>query len=92
MTGRVVLVDDSDIVRSRVRESLSSVAGVEIVGEAIDVDSALRAVREQRPDIVVLDLLMPGGGGTLVLEGMQREDGRPVVIVFSNSPYPEYRA
>lgn len=92
MTGRVLLVDDSDIVRYRVRESLSSLAGVEIVGEAVDVDSALRAMREQQPDIVVLDLLMPGGGGTRILEGMQREDGRPVVIVFTSLPYPEYRA
>jgi DNA-binding NarL/FixJ family response regulator len=91
MTGRVLLVDDSDIVRSRVRESLLSIAGVEIVDEAIDVESALRAMRERQPDIVVLDLLLPGGGGTQVLEGMRRENGRPVVIVFTNFPYPEYR-
>lgn len=91
MTGRVLLVDDSEIIRSRVRDSLSSMPGVEIVGEATDADSALRGLSDRRPDIVVLDLMLPGGGGTRVLEGMTKANGRPVVIVFTNFPYPEYR-
>ncbi len=91
MTGRVLLVDDSEVIRSRVRARLSSVAGVEVLGEATDAESALRELTERQPDIVVLDLLMPGGGGTRVLEGMTKTSGRPVVIVFTNFPYPEYR-
>jgi DNA-binding NarL/FixJ family response regulator len=91
MTGRVLLVDDSDIIRSRVRASLSSIAGVEIVAEATDADSALRELSHRQPDIMVLDLMLPGGGGTRVLERMARSKDRPVVIVFTNFPYPEYR-
>src|SRR5262245_10803167 len=62
---RVVLVDDHGMVRSGVRAELGSL--VEIVGEAADVDGAVEVVRRTTPDVVLLDVHLPGGGGVEVL-------------------------
>jgi DNA-binding NarL/FixJ family response regulator len=64
-TRRVVLVDDHGMFRSGVRAELGS--HVEIVGEAADVDSAVEVVRRTTPDVVLLDVHLPGGGGVEVL-------------------------
>jgi DNA-binding NarL/FixJ family response regulator len=61
----VVVVDDHAMFRAGVR---SEIAGeVRVVGEAGDVDEAVRVVIEQTPDVVLLDVHLPGGGGTEVL-------------------------
>jgi DNA-binding NarL/FixJ family response regulator len=62
---RVVLVDDHGMFRSGVRTELGS--QVEVVGEAADVDSAVDVVRRTTPDVVLLDVHLPGGGGVEVL-------------------------
>lgn len=59
---RVVLVDDHSIFRSGLRSDLDN--SVVIVGEAVDVPTALAMVAETRPDVVLLDVHLPGGGGT----------------------------
>ena len=61
MTIRLVLVDDHAMVRSGVRTELSAEADIEVVGEAADVDTAVAVVLEQRPDVVLLDVHLPGG-------------------------------
>ena len=63
---RVALVDDHAMFRTGVRAELEK-AGVEVVAEAEDVDSAVRAIETHRPDVVLLDVHMPGGGGVEVL-------------------------
>jgi DNA-binding NarL/FixJ family response regulator len=73
MTGglepvRVVLVDDHTLVRSGVRAELRD--GVEVVGEAGDVDEAVRVIVAVRPDVVLLDVHLPGGGGAEVIRGV----------------------
>jgi DNA-binding NarL/FixJ family response regulator len=68
---RVLIVDDHAMFRGGVRAELTSetarAAGVEIVGEAADVDSAVAAVVAHRPDVVLLDVHLPGGGGAEVM-------------------------
>lgn len=68
---RVVLVDDHRLLRSGVRAELG--AGVEVVGEAGDVDEAVAAVRSLRPDVVLLDVHLPGGGGAEVIRALRDE-------------------
>ena len=63
---KVALVDDHAMFRTGVRAELEK-AGVEVVAEADDVDSAVRAIEAHRPDVVLLDVHMPGGGGLEVL-------------------------
>ena len=62
---RVLIVDDHALFRAGVRESLG--AGVEVVGECGDVEQAVRAINELEPDVVLLDVHMPDGGGVEVI-------------------------
>lgn len=79
---RVVLVDDHRMFRSGVRAELGT--DVTVVGEAADVDTAIAVVREHRPDVVLLDVHLPGGsgnGGSDVVRGCVGVDalgGAPV--------------
>lgn len=69
MTGRlrVAIVDDHAMFRTGVRTELERSAAVEVVGEAEDVDTAIELVRSTTPDVVLLDVHMPGGGGGEVI-------------------------
>ncbi|MDQ1682958.1 MAG: hypothetical protein QOG52_595 [Frankiaceae bacterium] len=68
---RVVLVDDHGLVRSGVRVEISG--AVDVVGEAGTVPEAIEVIRRTKPDVVLLDVHMPGGGGRAVLETIARE-------------------
>jgi DNA-binding NarL/FixJ family response regulator len=61
----VVLVDDHQMFRTGVKAELG--AGIEVVGEAFDVDSAVSVIKEAGPEVVLLDVHLPGGGGIEVL-------------------------
>ena len=66
---RVFLVDDHAMVRAGVRAELGDV--VEVVGEAADVATAVTGIRTTTPDVVLLDVHLPGGGGHAVLESLR---------------------
>ena len=71
MTGRtvrIVLVDDHRLFRAGVRTELGDT--VDVVGEADTVKSAIELIRERQPDVVLLDVHMPGGGGRAVLDAV----------------------
>lgn len=84
-TGRitVLLVDDHAVVRAGYRRLLEGSEGIEVTGEAADVDSALAMVAAQRPDVVVLDLAMPTGSGIEVLRRLRSLADGPRVLMFS---------
>lgn len=65
---RVLVVDDHPVVRQGLRAFLSTLEGMEIVGEAADGEEAVRKLRHLRPDVALLDLVMPGTDGLAVLE------------------------
>jgi DNA-binding NarL/FixJ family response regulator len=77
---RVVLADDHPIWRDGVRSDLGS--GFEVVAEASSADEAIAAIREHRPDLVVCDLQMPGGGGIAVAKACG-EEARIVILTVS---------
>jgi DNA-binding NarL/FixJ family response regulator len=60
---RVLVVDDEPLVRAGLRLVLDPARGIEIVGEAADGIAGARAARELRPDVVLMDVRMPGGNG-----------------------------
>ena len=68
MKPRVFLVDDHRLVLSGVRAELGD--AVDVVGEASEVDAAIEMIGERTPDVVLLDVHMPGGGGRAVIEGV----------------------
>jgi DNA-binding NarL/FixJ family response regulator len=65
MKPSVVIVDDHEIFRSGVRAELEGL--VEVLGDAGSVEEAVRLISERRPDVVLLDVHMPGGGGVEVI-------------------------
>lgn len=82
----VVLVDDHDLLRAGARSELEGLA--DVVGEAADVDSALTVILESRPDVVLLDVHMPDGGGVEVLRRLATEapDTRCLALSVSDDP------
>src|SRR5215218_2264058 len=83
---RVVLVDDHRMFRSGVRAELGD--AVEVVGEAEDADQAITVIRATRPDVVLLDVHLPGGGGRAVLAALVAElpDVRFLALSVSDAP------
>ncbi|MDH6225460.1 MULTISPECIES: LuxR C-terminal-related transcriptional regulator [Streptomyces] len=80
---RVVLVDDHRMFRTGVRAEIGETerTGVEVVGEAADVDQAVEVITATRPEVVLLDVHLPGGGGVEVLRrcaGLAADPERPV--------------
>ena len=88
---RVFIADDSELVRERLKELLSEISEVEIIGEAGDGEEAIKGILELHPDVVILDIRMPGGNGIDVLQAIKRGDPAPTVIMLTNYPYPQYR-
>lgn len=83
---RLVLADDHRLVRAGIRMLLESVPGWRVVAEAGDGDAALRQVLDHRPDVLVLDLAMPGRPSLgLLPELNRRAPGTRVVIVTMQS-------
>ncbi len=79
MSARVLIVDDEAPARRRLRAQLAKEAGVLVVGEAGSGPEAVEAIRAQRPDLVFLDVQMPGMNGFEVLEKVGA-DAAPVVV------------
>ncbi len=75
MTYRVFLVDDHGVFRSGVKAELAREAGIDVTGEAGTVADAVRGILTSGPDVVLLDVHMPGGGAVAVLRGVS--DGAP---------------
>ena len=85
MAVRVVVVDDHPVVRDIVKMACDAALGIEVVGEAQDGESALDLCRELRPDVLVLDIVLPGIDGFEVARRLSA-DGQgpaPKVLVIS---------
>jgi DNA-binding NarL/FixJ family response regulator len=82
---RVVLVDDHSMFRSGVRAELATDSGVEIVGEAGGVGEAVAVIGRTKPDVVLLDVHMPDGGGKAVLEQVKNSDVRFLALSVSDA-------
>jgi DNA-binding NarL/FixJ family response regulator len=84
---RVVLVDDHAMVRAGVRTELGD--SVDVVGEAADVDEAVRVILETAPDVVLLDVHLPGGDGRAVLDACLPQLPGTRFLALSVSDAPE---
>lgn len=84
---RVVVVDDHSMFRAGVRSELASAGAgrIEVVAEAADVDDAVRAITACSPDVVLLDVHLPGGGGGEVLRRTQPTSTRFLALSVSDA-------
>jgi DNA-binding NarL/FixJ family response regulator len=88
---KIFIADDSAIIRERLIAMLSELEGLEVVGEAQGQLEAIKSIQELRPDAVILDIRMAGGSGIEVLRTIRQRGRTPLVIMFTNYPYPQYR-
>ena len=87
---RVVIADDHGVVREGIRGVLESADGLEVVGEAADGDEALGLVAKLDPDVVVLDVTMPGQTGLEVAREVRKSGFAARVLILSMHDDPEY--
>jgi DNA-binding NarL/FixJ family response regulator len=85
----VVLVDDYPVVRTGLRALIESFGGFEVVGEAADGESAVREVQLQRPDVAVMDVMMPRLDGVEATRRIISASPRTAVLMLSMSENDE---
>jgi DNA-binding NarL/FixJ family response regulator len=91
MTIRILIVDDHDLMREGVRTMLEQEPGFEVVGEVGDGQEAIRQVRELEPDVVLMDVALPGGiGGLEATEAILAERPATRVIILTQYEQREY--
>jgi DNA-binding NarL/FixJ family response regulator len=88
---KVFIADDSRDIRNRIITMLSDLESIDMIGQAENVEDAISSIREINPDVVILDIRMPGGSGIDVLENIDKKNSLPVIIMLTNYPYPQYR-
>ena len=93
-TIRLLVADDHPIVRDALSLLVSTEEGIEVVAQAASGEEALRLFREQAPDVVVMDLHMPGLDGLQATETLCREfpDAKVIILSFSSAEEDVYRA
>lgn len=87
---RILLADDHDLVRAGIRSLVRGVEGMEVVAEAGDGREALRLVRIHQPDVVLMDIAMPGLNGLDATARIVKVSPQPAVIILSMHATREY--
>jgi two-component system, NarL family, response regulator NreC len=87
---RVLIVDDHPVVRSGLRRVLESVADIEVVGEAGDAKQAVFETRAQKPDIILMDVVMPGASGIEAIPDVLHDAPDAKVLILSLQDDPNY--
>ena len=88
---KVLVVDDHDLVRAGISRMLSDETGIEVVGEACSGEDAVGVIKSLHPDIILMDLKMPGIGGLEATRKIKRlnDEIRVIVVTACNDdPYP----
>ena len=86
MTLSVMIVDDSDMLRACLRRLIDTLPGLNLVGEATNAIEAVARFEDLRPDIVILDIQMPGGSGIEVLKWIKKRTPACRVVMASSCP------
>ena len=86
------MVEDSEIVRTRLVAMLAETRGVELAGEAATVADAVARLPAGRPDAVLVDLRLPDGDGFEVIRAAKALTPAPIVVVLTSYAYPQLEA
>jgi DNA-binding NarL/FixJ family response regulator len=88
--SRIVVADDDPIYRFALREILNQSSDLEVVGEAADGHEAIRLCRRLRPELVIMDLKMPGMSGIEATRKIKEESPLIIVLVLTGSEDPDH--
>lgn len=88
---KVVIADDSSLLRDRIKGLLSSMKNVSVVGEAENGVDALKLIREKEPDLAIIDIRMPEMNGIEVLKRIRELKLKVKVCILTNYAYPLYK-
>ncbi|HEX6736568.1 MAG TPA: response regulator transcription factor [Azonexus sp.] len=88
-TTRIILADDQLLVRAGIRALLETLPGCEVTAECVDGATALVEIGRQRPDIVLLDIAMPGMSGIEVSAELSRREHKPRILMLSGIDSPQ---
>ena len=88
---KLLIADDSALLRDRLKSLVMTVKNVEIVGEAENGIVALQLIKEKKPDFVILDIRMPELNGIETLKRIKEGGSRAKICILTNYPYPQYR-
>jgi DNA-binding NarL/FixJ family response regulator len=90
MSIRVLIVDDHTLVRDGIRAVLASASDITVAGEAADGHSAVEQARATGPDVILLDIAMPGLGGLEAVPLLKREAPDARILILTQYEQPEY--
>ena len=88
---KVLIADDSELVRNSLVKLLSSVDSIGDIVEARDVNEAIELVGKTSPDLMIIDIRMPGGSGFDVLEKVRSDRNDAMIIILTNYPNEQFR-
>jgi DNA-binding NarL/FixJ family response regulator len=87
----VFIADDSVVVRGRLKNTLEEQGAIQVVGDAGEAEQAMREMRRIKPQVAIIDIRMPGGGGLPVLKDYKERNPEGVAIILTSFPYPQYQ-
>jgi DNA-binding NarL/FixJ family response regulator len=90
-TARVLIVDDSHLIGKRLQEFLNQCQAVELIGQTYNIDEGRKKVATEHPEIVILDIGIPGGSGMFLIPEIKKINSNIVVIMFTNYAHSIYR-
>ena len=90
MTIRILVVDDHAVVRSGLRRVLEAEADFDVVAEAGDLREAVFEARAHKPDVILMDVVMPGGSGIEATPAVLKEAQEAKVLMLSMQDDPQY--
>lgn len=88
---KVIIVDDSALLREDLKKMISFIKGLQVIGEADKVEEAISLINKLKPDIITLDINLRQGSGFDILSAIESFEKIPTVIMFSNYANSAYR-
>jgi two-component system, NarL family, invasion response regulator UvrY len=88
---KVYIADDSVVVRGKLTEALEEKGDIKVIGACGDAKQAIAEIREMDPQVVIIDIRMPGGGGLPVLKDLKANHPKRTAMILTSFPFPEYR-
>ncbi len=88
---RIYIVDDSIAIRQKLIALLAECKQVRVIGQAGLAEEAIKGIRDLQPDIVLLDIRLPGRSGLWLLSQIKSVWPKMAVIIMTNYDYPQYR-